>query len=515
MSTTTSNLGLFKYDTTNPTDLASAFNINTALNANWDIIDNAISNSGGARNIGEIVASTIPLTDAGLHLLDGALISGNGAYADFVNYIASLYEDNLPQMIDVPFVQPTLTSNGAVGGTSFAVESSNTSSAGGASAARDPYRSFDGNSATKWGKNNSANGWLTFYNPRALKVSSIIYNPSTDYAGEDYGNIEISASYDNQNWTNLFSGTLVANKTQTFDVNSSDYYKYYRLSLSGGHNYAGLGNLSINAVYQIPTGLFITEQQWQQFVDQYGACGKFVYDSTNNTVRLPKITGIIEGTTDITALGDLVEAGLPSITGRLGNACLDRTIATEAFYKSGYNSGAAYSGNSYTGIGVALDASRSSSIYGNSTTVQPQTIKVLYYIVIATSTKTDIQVDIDEIATDLNGKADVDLSNVPSSKGILTESYTNGTSWYRVYSDGWCEQGGYTKAGTTINLLKPYINTNYNIAMGVCSTSSDTAPTETKISIKSTTQFKFNQAYNGYTAYNVASYEWRLAGYIR
>ena len=35
-----------------------------------------------------------------------------------------------------------------------------------------------------------------------------------------------------------------------------------------------------------------------------------------------------------------------------------------------------------------------------------------YYIVVATSSKTDIQVDIDEIATDLNGKADVDLTNV-------------------------------------------------------------------------------------------------------
>jgi len=49
---------------------------------------------GGARNIGEIVASTIPLTDAGLHLLDGALITDNGAYADFVNYIAGLYDDD-------------------------------------------------------------------------------------------------------------------------------------------------------------------------------------------------------------------------------------------------------------------------------------------------------------------------------------------------------------------------------------------------------------------------------------
>lgn len=37
MSTTTTNLGLFKYDTT--TDGQLAFNINTALNDNWDILD--------------------------------------------------------------------------------------------------------------------------------------------------------------------------------------------------------------------------------------------------------------------------------------------------------------------------------------------------------------------------------------------------------------------------------------------------------------------------------------------
>lgn len=39
MSTTTPNLNLFKYDTTSATDLASAFNINTALNNNWDALD--------------------------------------------------------------------------------------------------------------------------------------------------------------------------------------------------------------------------------------------------------------------------------------------------------------------------------------------------------------------------------------------------------------------------------------------------------------------------------------------
>ena len=40
MSTTTSNLGLFKYDTT--IDAQAAFNINTALNGNWDILDKSV-----------------------------------------------------------------------------------------------------------------------------------------------------------------------------------------------------------------------------------------------------------------------------------------------------------------------------------------------------------------------------------------------------------------------------------------------------------------------------------------
>ena len=87
---------------------------------------------------------------------------------------------------------------------------------------------------------------------------------------------------------------------------------------------------------------FTTEALWQQSVTTYGSCGKFVYDSTNNTVRLPKVSDI-------------------------GN--------------------------------------------GSNTKIQQQAIKVLYYIVIANSTKTDVQVDIDKVATDLNGKADRDLVN--------------------------------------------------------------------------------------------------------
>ena len=280
MSEYTPNLNLFKYNTS--TDGKEIFSITQALNRNWDILDNL----GSGRNIGEIVASTIPLTDAGLHLLDGALVDGSGAYSAFYEYMVSLW---------------------------------------------------------------------------------------------------------NNGYTQLFWG----------------------------------------------------ESDWQSCVTNHGVCGKFVLNEANRTIRLPKITGIVEGTTDVSALGDLVEAGLPNITGtyRDHDNATEGITASGCFSVTGASGRGAWNANDGQHI-VTFDASRSSSIYGNSTTVQPQTIKVLYYIVIATSTKTDIQVDLDQIATDLNGKADVDLTNVHNSKAILSDSSVDGTSWYRVYSDGWCEQGG-------------------------------------------------------------------------
>lgn len=168
---------------------------------------------------------------------------------------------------------------------------------------------------------------------------------------------------------------------------------------------------------------FTTEAAWQQSVTDYGVCGKFVYDSVNNTVRLPKITGIVEGTTDLTALGDLVEAGCPNITGSWGdqsggNGAIPKT---GAFSGSVGSKGSAGWGTSAGSVStVDFNASNSNPIYGNSTTVQPQTIKALYYIVVAASIKTDVEVDIDNIATDLNGKADRDLSNITASRSFFS-----------------------------------------------------------------------------------------------
>ena len=227
--------------------------------------------------------------------------------------------------------------------------------------------------------------------------------------------------------------------------------------IQGGGAYDGFVTYIAGLVSNYPD-LFTTEANWQSSVSTYGVCGKFVYDSVNGTVRLPKITGFTEGTIDVTALGDLIQAGLPNITGVAGigagllsNDSCAVTDTSGAFINndtgSVFNTGAG--GYVTRTRGLKLDASLSSSIYGNSTTVQPQSIKVLYYIVIATTTKTDIQVDIDEIATDLNGKADVDLTNLNNSgKSVISHNAMPSDTYidltlgasdtvYTAPADGW------------------------------------------------------------------------------
>lgn len=323
-------------------------------NASSDVTIALDSGGGASRNIGEIVQSTIPLTDAGLHLLDGSLVS-SGSYADFVTYIAGLVS-NYPD-------------------------------------------------------------------------------------------------------------------------------------------------------------LFTTEANWQTSVTNYGVCGKFVYDSVNNTVRLPKVTGFIEGASGVANLGELTLAGLPNITGTVPDPLGGGGGTwTGAFARGSSNGSASTSQIDYDGYDISFDASRSSAIYGRSNTVQPQSIKVLYYIVIATSTKTDIEVDIDEIATDLNGKADIDLGNCTAPH--IVETYTNGTSGYRVWSDGYCEQWGWidqgsTPAWTTVDLLQVYKDTNYSVVCSQLLYNVADAKNAPVITCKNSNSQISVTCYN-----NAAKIGWQACGYI-
>ena len=81
---------------------------------------------------------------------------------------------------------------------------------------------------------------------------------------------------------------------------------------------------------------------------------------------------VLWGTDSNHAAGTTIEAGLPNITGTIGDRIesSNNPTATGAFYVTSTAGGGEGNGN-YRYFGMGIDASRSSSIYGNSTTVQP------------------------------------------------------------------------------------------------------------------------------------------------
>ncbi len=240
------------------------------------------------------------------------------------------------------------------------------------------------------------------------------------------------------------------------------------------------------------SNLFTDETTWQQSITDYGVCGKFVYDKNTNSVRLPKITGIIEGTTEINDLGNLTEAGLPSIEHTHTVAYNTSSFDGNKYTKAEPTNFTEYANYSKTTTSTNSDLDK---VYGNSETVQPQTIKVLYYITVATGSKTDCEINIDNIATDINGKADTDLTNItntaqqmiaknalPSSKKVqLTLGATN--SKYTAPSDGWffihkvaAQAGEYIQLHNTNSGIIDFNNASgtYGLTCCVSATKGDT-----------------------------------------
>lgn len=88
------------------------------------------------------------------------------------------------------------------------------------------------------------------------------------------------------------------------------------------------------------------------------------------------------------AAGTVIEAGLPNITGTfgqddyVGRPNYSSKKFSGAFYSKGYISGGlSKDGGVSNGLYLTnIDASRCSSIYGNSTTVQPPAVTVKYFI---------------------------------------------------------------------------------------------------------------------------------------
>ena len=82
----------------------------------------------------------------------------------------------------------------------------------------------------------------------------------------------------------------------------------------------------------------------------------------------------------------------------------------------------------------------------------------------------------------------------------VIETFVDGTSWYRIYSDGWIEQGG--RGHGSVTLKKPYSNANYCLTVTHLSGAIRTRNTQIT-SITAT----------GFSVYSEDSWTWFTCGY--
>lgn len=187
----------------------------------------------------------------------------------------------------VPFEQPVLSSNGTLGGDSFAVSQTDYSTTAGGGQA---YTCFDNNSNTFW-YSHTADGSLNYsiiiYNPQPICITNmqITNKDGTRTAKEG----KVFASNDNKNWTELTTWTNPNSDTYgvwNIDLSeNTNAYLYYKLSITqdnaNGHG-AQISNINLTATVEVSA-----LDKYNSILNKNGYCEKYIYDSENNTVKLP------------------------------------------------------------------------------------------------------------------------------------------------------------------------------------------------------------------------------------
>lgn len=231
---------------------------------------------------------------------------------------------------------------------------------------------------------------ITMTYPKAVNAVKTAYASGTEQTFT-YGDI-------------TFSYTLAANKWQIADISQKDYV--------------------------------------DQLFAQTGVAKFYVLDSENDRFYLPRESWFPQFTTDPDKVNKYNEAGLPNITGLSSGNWGEVGTQTGAFtaHAAGGNRSA---GQSASNKVIEFDASRSNPIYGNSDTVQPSSSNWFVYYVVGNTVTNESEIDVGNVLSDLQLKADVNLSNAqPSayfkkmSTGWGIPDYTAGVSkiWNTLYT---------------------------------------------------------------------------------
>lgn len=199
-----------------------------------------------------------------------------------------------------------------------------------------------------------------------------------------------------------------------------------------------------------------------------GAAWYYILDVPNQRFKLPRtkfgFTGLRTGA------GNYVAPGLPNITGNFNAGGVWTRYASGAFkVPTAEVGGDGPSGNGSRQTRYTFDASRSSSVYGSSQTVQPPATEMYLYFFVGNFTQSAVEQTAGLNAELFNGKVDIPVGKSQSDVDFIVDSYDDGAGngWYE-YKSGRLVQYGFTthssgtSAGAYITFYRPMANTSYN-----------------------------------------------------
>ena len=221
--------------------------------------------------------------------------------------------------------------------------------------------------------------------------------------------------------------------------------------------------------YATSKGWVKTEAEWQSIAKENGGyCPYYSQGDGSTTFRTPKFAPFMQVAIASGGVGTYHKAGLPNIRGRSDLGGIYTSVTFSGAITTEKNVGNA-TGATHVNAGgdqrvkLTFDASNSNSTYGRSSTVQPESHEWMICVVVAGQATNIGSVDVGDV---MSAVAQVQASvSAIKDKSYIAQTWSNGTSWYRKYSDGFIEQGGitaYSGTGTKkVSLPTAFSSANY------------------------------------------------------
>lgn len=273
--------------------------------------------------------------------------------------------------------------------------------------------------------------------------------------------------------------------------------------------------------------------QYRQELDTYGFCNKFAVDTTNETFKVPtanKVERYLIKKKDATESdvswyniysdgwceqgGDIPHSGSSTtVYYTIPFKDLSYTFTAVNYAPSSNDTGGVatssqFSNKTVSSIYISQTGDKSCSYHAEGYIDISAYETPHHFVVVANESINQSQMDWNEWASSLNGKANADLSNCTKPYIVEVSDKSLLPSWYRVWSNGWCEQGGYIAAKTTeFSYLFPFVSTEYSLIVNFAE-SSGTA----NAVIKNVAPFKTNSGFTIGSSDHLRV--WEAKGYI-